>query len=162
MHGKKRCRVCHCWVRADPRIGARQHTCGLAKCQRERHRLACSAWHRREQAATQEHRVEVGLRGALEAAAAEAAAAASSRSARTPPAPGPENVKSGSHAQVAWAALRDEMGAKTCAVLRICFAVQRDEMRDEMRRSLQVKSWTTTPVPPRSMRDEIGARNRSG
>ncbi len=42
----RRCCECRRRLEPDPRVGARQVTCGAEKCQRERHSDRCRAWHR--------------------------------------------------------------------------------------------------------------------
>jgi hypothetical protein len=47
MKTRGRCRICRRWFRRDARPGGRQHVCGAAACQRERHRQACQVWRRK-------------------------------------------------------------------------------------------------------------------
>jgi hypothetical protein len=47
MARPRRCRVCQRRFTAKARAGDRQRLCGDEACQRERHRLACKAWHQR-------------------------------------------------------------------------------------------------------------------
>jgi len=47
MGRKRPCRICRKWFAPHPRAGDRQHVCGDARCQRERHREACRGWRRR-------------------------------------------------------------------------------------------------------------------
>ena len=44
MKTRGRCRICRRWFLRDARPGGRQHVCGDAACQRERHRRACQVW----------------------------------------------------------------------------------------------------------------------
>jgi hypothetical protein len=46
MARKRPCRICRQWFRPDPRVGARQRTCGAPGCQRGWHRRTCRAWRR--------------------------------------------------------------------------------------------------------------------
>jgi hypothetical protein len=46
MQKKRPCSVCRRWFVPDPRVGARQRTCGAAECQRVRHRRADRKWHK--------------------------------------------------------------------------------------------------------------------
>jgi hypothetical protein len=57
MTRRRRCRACHALFTPDPRVGARQHTCGAATCQVERHRQECKAWRERERSAVEEGRL---------------------------------------------------------------------------------------------------------
>jgi len=41
------CSVCRRWFRPDPRVGARQKTCGRQACVRARHRQMDRLWHAR-------------------------------------------------------------------------------------------------------------------
>jgi hypothetical protein len=49
---RRRCCVCGKLFSPDPRVGARQRTCGGKECRIERHREACREWRERERAAT--------------------------------------------------------------------------------------------------------------
>ena len=57
MTRRRRCRNCKELFTPDPRVGARQHTCGGATCQLERHRQECRAWREREHEAVLEDRL---------------------------------------------------------------------------------------------------------
>lgn len=57
MRRRRRCRVCDELFTPDPRVGARQHTCGAASCQSQRHRQECKAWREREREAVVEDRL---------------------------------------------------------------------------------------------------------
>lgn len=57
MTRRRRCRVCQELFTADPRVGPRQHTCGAATCQSQRHRQECKAWREREREAVVEDRL---------------------------------------------------------------------------------------------------------
>jgi len=48
IHPKKPCRICRRWYRPDPRVGARQKTCGSPECQREWNRRLSRARRARE------------------------------------------------------------------------------------------------------------------
>lgn len=43
---KRPCRICRCWFIPNPRVGARQKTCGKKECKREWHRKKCAEWNR--------------------------------------------------------------------------------------------------------------------
>lgn len=57
MTRRRRCRVCSELFTPDRRVGARQHTCGAAACQSERHRRECKGWREREREAALEDRL---------------------------------------------------------------------------------------------------------
>jgi hypothetical protein len=44
---KRPCCICHHWFRPDPRVGARQRTCGRPECQGVHRRKMQAAWRRR-------------------------------------------------------------------------------------------------------------------
>lgn len=44
---KRPCRICRKWFVCDPRLGARQQTCGSAECQRKWHARKCAEWNRK-------------------------------------------------------------------------------------------------------------------
>lgn len=47
MARKRPCRICRKWFRPDPRVGARQRTCGSTPCRRAWHGRSCRNWRRR-------------------------------------------------------------------------------------------------------------------
>lgn len=54
-----RCRECNAEFVPDPRVGARQVTCGAAECQRARHAAQCRDWHATNQETTGNHYQDV-------------------------------------------------------------------------------------------------------
>jgi len=54
-----RCVECNAEFVADPRVGARQVTCGAAECQRARHAKQCLEWHANNKEATATHYQDV-------------------------------------------------------------------------------------------------------
>jgi hypothetical protein len=44
---KRPCSICHCWFRPDPRVGARQRTCGQPECGSARRRKVQAKWRKR-------------------------------------------------------------------------------------------------------------------
>ena len=44
---KRPCCICHHWFRPDPRVGARQRTCGRPECQGVHRRKMQAVWRRR-------------------------------------------------------------------------------------------------------------------
>lgn len=51
----RRCSQCNAEFVPDPRIGARQGTCGAAECQQKLHAEACRQWHGANVEATSSH-----------------------------------------------------------------------------------------------------------
>lgn len=54
-HNPYRCVECSAEFTPDPRVGARQVTCGAAACQRERHKDRCRIWHARNRESGSNH-----------------------------------------------------------------------------------------------------------
>ena len=50
-----RCACCQTLFHPDPRVGARQRTCGAPACQRQRHAASCLRRRRRNRAVTRSH-----------------------------------------------------------------------------------------------------------
>ncbi len=48
MVKKRPCRICRVWFMPDARLGDKQHVCGQASCQQERHKRSCAQWNARE------------------------------------------------------------------------------------------------------------------
>lgn len=67
MARPRRCRVCQRRFTAKARAGDRQRVCGDEACQRERHRLACQAWRRRDR----DERVAEAARSSVKASEVE-------------------------------------------------------------------------------------------
>ena len=59
---KRPCCICRRWFRPDPRVGARQRTCGDKQCQRELHRKYCWQWHQRDPDYDRETRLRAKLK----------------------------------------------------------------------------------------------------
>ena len=57
MTRRRRCCFCKELFQADPRVGARQRTCGRPECRAECHRQACREWRQREGVAVAEDRL---------------------------------------------------------------------------------------------------------
>jgi len=47
---KRPCRICRKWFRPDPRVGARQMTCGDKDCQSKWHARKCAEWNQQNSA----------------------------------------------------------------------------------------------------------------
>jgi len=52
---RHRCACCKTLFHPDPRVGARQRTCGVPACQRQRHAASCRRWRRRNRTVTRTH-----------------------------------------------------------------------------------------------------------
>jgi hypothetical protein len=52
---RHRCACCKTLFHPDPRVGARQRTCGAPACQRQRHATSCRRWRRRNRVVTRSH-----------------------------------------------------------------------------------------------------------
>ena len=59
---KRPCRICRKWFCPNPRQKDRQHTCGRAACQRDRHRRNCADWHHRNPDYDRESRLRARLK----------------------------------------------------------------------------------------------------
>lgn len=103
MH-KRPCKVCRKWFLPHPRAGARQRICSDPACQRERHRRACTDWHRRNPDYDRENRLRARL------------------AEPGPPAP-PARL-------IPWPAARDAVGLEVLVVLEECFGVPGPPARD--------------------------------
>src|SRR6202045_1937774 len=44
---KRPCAICRQWFRPDPRVGSRQHACGMSGCQASRRQKTQAGWRRR-------------------------------------------------------------------------------------------------------------------
>jgi hypothetical protein len=57
----RRCSECNCFIIENPRVGARQVTCGAKECQRSLHKKACKLWHAKNREASRHHYRDVVL-----------------------------------------------------------------------------------------------------
>lgn len=57
----RRCSECNCLFIANPRVGARQVTCGAEECQQSLHNKACKLWHAKNREASRHHYRDVVL-----------------------------------------------------------------------------------------------------
>lgn len=125
MTQKRPCRICHKWFRPHPRVGPRQNVCSSPACQRERHRRACSAWHRRNSGYDRESRLRRKL--CCQQPKGDAAAMA---------------VNPGR--QLAWPAARDVVGLEVAVlveeVLRLLVRWARDAVTAQLHRDKVVTS----------------------
>ena len=66
MNKKVRCRICGKWTYPNPRVGARQRTCGSADCRREWQKRRCSEYRRKNLAEERAFRIEQRVRSLVE------------------------------------------------------------------------------------------------
>lgn len=52
---KRPCRICQKWFMPNPRVGARQKTCGDLECMRKWHAGKCAEWNRKNRDCVQEN-----------------------------------------------------------------------------------------------------------
>lgn len=52
---KRPCRICRKWFTPNPRVGARQKTCGDSECMRKWHTRKCAEWNRNNRQCSQEN-----------------------------------------------------------------------------------------------------------
>lgn len=127
---KRPCNICRKWFLPNPRAGDRQRTCSEPACQRERHRRACSDWHRRNSDYDRENRLRARL------------------AHPGPPAPGSSHL-------VSWAAARDAVGLEVLVVLEELLQVLTRLARDAVARQEGATTGESARVPPRVPRDDI-------
>lgn len=114
MAGSRPCRICKQWFRPDARAGDRQRVCGSESCQRERHRRACAAWHRRNPDYDREERLRRRLTREVKPAVSDPLA--------VPP-------------MMRWdgAAARDVVGLQVAVALEVTAQLLWDGVRDAVR-----------------------------
>ena len=141
MQRARPCRICQKWFRPDPRVGSRQRVCGSVACQRERHRRACKAWHKRNPGYDREARLQRRLHRLSGSAAASTAAPVVSPMAR-----------------LDWAAVRDAVGLEVTVVVEESVKVLCGWVRDAViAQPLAAKRVRARHVPV-GTRDEIATR----
>jgi hypothetical protein len=117
---KRPCSECRRWFRPQPRVGARQATCGAQECRRKRHRRADRLWHRRHP--------DYDCWRRLQAKVARAAERRRAQGVRGPP----------PLARVPWDLVQDEMGVKAteilAGILRLLVLHAQDEIRRQVPR----------------------------
>ena len=129
MSRTRPCRICRRWFVPHPRAGDRQRTCSKPACQRERHRRACLAWHRREPDYDREDRLRRRLRPG----------APGDGSAATPKDPLRE---------IDWSVARDAVGLQVVAVIEQTGQVLRDWARDAVVAQSIVRQSLRPEKPP--------------
>lgn len=125
MRRKRPCRICHKWFWPHPQVGRRQKVCSSPACQRERHRRACSAWHRCNPDYDRESRLQQKLCCRQPKANAAALAVNPGR-------------------QLAWPAARDVVGLEVAVlveeVLRLLVRWARDAVTAQLHRDKAITS----------------------
>ena len=113
---KRPCSECRRWYTANPRVGARQRTCGAPECQKKRHRRVDDAWHERNESYDRERRLSSRVAKATESQRAPVAGA-----------------KDRPIREIPWAVVQEELGVEaaeiTGEVVRIAVRCVQDEMR---------------------------------
>jgi hypothetical protein len=127
MLKKKPCCICRRWSQPDPRIGARQRTCGAEQCQRKRRAESNRRWRKLNPTYDAGRR----LQSKLDANQEEICAAQSKRKKAPESAPDP-----GKRLQVAWDVLQAEIGAKPTVILQEIAEVQRKCAQAEIRQQV--------------------------
>jgi len=113
---KRPCGICGKWFRPDPRSHGKQRVCSRPACQRERHRRACEAWHRRNPGYDRERRLAERLEG--------------KESKDEPPLP---LLDTAPLAQIRWPVVRDAIGPETFVIIERCVEIVVIWVRDAMR-----------------------------
>lgn len=137
MRRKRPCRICRCWFIPHPRAGDRQHVCGRADCQRERHRRACRRWRQREGPAERGHRLRQRLRV------------------------GGEEQPGAAALQVSWDAVRDAVGLEVAVILEEISRLLEDAVRDAVRRQVSARATESRRVAAGERRDDMVSAGRA-
>ena len=136
MHRSRPCRICRRWFRPHPRAGDRQHVCGRADCQRERHRRACQRWRKREAPAERAHRLRQRVRGDRDGDA-------------------------GAATLRVWDAVRDAVGLEVTVILQEVSRLLEDLVRDAVRRQVHAPPTESRRVPSAERRDDMVSAART-
>lgn len=142
MRRRRPCRICRKWFQVHPRVGSRQRVCSSAACQRERHRRACVAWHRRNPGYDREGRLQRKLRPA------------------PPPKPCLGPPLASPIGQLDWDEARDVVGLEVAVVIEASAKVLYRWARDAVIAQLPVREALTPQHPPQPARDEIAREPR--
>jgi hypothetical protein len=137
--GRRPCCICGRWFTVDPRVGARQRTCELPACRKERNKRACKRWR-------EDHPDQVRadrLRRRLPA----------------DPAPTREQILAQPLCKFSPVVLRHVMGPELMVVLEELARVLLLAMRHEMRAEIGQRPSSSQKVLPAPQRHETaGAR----
>lgn len=136
MARRRPCKICRRWFTPHPRTGPRQRACGSPACQRERHRRACRAWHRRNPDYDREDRLR-------------------SRLQRATVRQGGELPRRNPLGEVDWQVARDAVGLEVIVVIEETSKVLWRGVRDVVGGQLQGMKAVTSKVRPPSARDDI-------
>lgn len=143
MRRTRPCGICRKWFRVHPRAGSRQRVCSSEACQRERHRRACLAWHRRNPGYDREGRLQRKLR-----------CHPPPKAVASPLTPSPMR-------QLDWKVARDVVGLEVAVVVEVSTRVLCDWVRDTVIAQLPIHQGITTQYPSRLARDDMANRPRS-
>jgi hypothetical protein len=144
MARKRPCSICKTWFRRDPREGSRQRVCSSPSCQRERHRRACAAWHRRNPGYDREDRLRRRLRRRRDVPSAV------SDPLVLPP-----------MRRMDWSAARDAVGLEVVVVLEEASQVLWEQVRDAVSSQRFVGQGVRKKVLGPAARDDMVPRPRS-
>ena len=133
MARKRPCRICRRWFRPDPRVGARQRTCGAPSCRRDWHRRSCRDWRRRNRDYDRDDRLRRRLGTAH------------------------EGVGGDPLARLDWGAVRDAIGLQAAVVVEETGRVLVSWARDAMARQAPGPEHEFGRQPPDRVRDAMGS-----
>ena len=142
MRRRRPCRICRKWFQVHPRVGSRQRVCSSAACQRERHRRACVAWHRRNPDYDREGRLQRKLR------------------CDPPPKPDLLPLLVSPMRQLDWGVARDVVGLEVAVVIEESAKVLCNWARDAVIAQSLVREAITAQHSPRPARDEMASKPR--
>lgn len=143
MRRTRPCRICGKWFRVHPRVGLRQRVCSATACQRERHRRACWAWHRRNPDYDRETRLQRKLH-------------------RPPPSRAtPSSLMVSPMRELDWSVARDVVGLEVAVVVEESAKVLCHWARDAVIAQLAADEQITARHLPGPARDEIAKGPRS-
>jgi hypothetical protein len=143
MRRTRPCRICGRWFRVHPRVGQRQRVCSTPACQRERHRRACLAWHRRNPDYDREVRLQRRLRC-------------------PPPSETPSSsLRAAPMRQLDWSVARDVVGLEVAVVVEESAKVLCHWARDAVAAQTAASEKVSARHLPDPARDEIAKGPRS-
>lgn len=143
MQKKRPCSECRRWFQPDPRVGARQRTCGSPECRRARHRRADRAWHARHPD------YDRGRRWQRKLAQAEQTGS-------------PTRPETRPLAKVPWDVAQDEMGLQVVVIIMELAKVLVRHAQDERRAQVAVFKGKSGGHGGSGAQDEMGSGPPSG
>ena len=139
---KRPCSECRRWYTPNPRVGARQRTCGAEECQKKRHRRVDGAWHERNHSYDRERRLSSRVAKATESKQAPVAGA-----------------KDHPIREIPWAVVQEELGVEAAEIageiVRIAVRCVQDEMR---RQKTEIQREIGRLAPQRVQEPMAGGR----